>query len=166
MLSWTRVNLNIVLSWFLPQMNQYIRVWPCFCNSTMSGTHSSTFLIVWPMFLQLVSIFLNCIFATSAHFLASIFWSFFKPALSLVFTYSKRRCLSQFPSSIFQSKAPSADCRQPYRTSLSRTIVFVSVFRMLNLQNPHILSFHKFVNFPTSCQNKKSLLSSRSLCKC
>lgn len=128
----------------------------CFCNSTMSGTPSSTFLSVWPMFLQLMSLFLNCIFAASAHFLTYIFWSFFKPTLSLVFTYSKWRCLSQFLSSIFQFKASSAECRQSYKTSLSRPFFFFMSSKCWTCKNPTSWVFHKFFPPPVRVERISS----------
>lgn len=114
----------------------------------MSSTRSSTFWSVWRMFLQLMTVFLNCIFAVSSHLLDCVFWLF----LSLLCLLSSNRVneggFSQFPSFVFQFKYPLADYRQSYQTNLSREIFFfVNAFQKLTLQKCHILSFHKFVNF-------------------
>lgn len=114
----------------------------------MSNTLGSAFWSVWPMLLRLVTIFLNCIFAMSAHFLDCLFWSFLSLLCSLSSHIVNEGGVSQFRSFVFQFKSPSADYRQSYKTNLSRTIFsFVNAFQMLNLQKHHILSFHKFVNF-------------------
>lgn len=129
-LGWTRMDLTIVLSCFLPCMNQFHSVCPRYYYSIISGTLSSTFFSLWPMFLQLVYVFCSCIFLMSAQFPAQLLIFFFlKPTLSFVFTYSKCRCLSQFSSSFSQFKAPSVDSRQSCKT---RTISFASV-SMLNI---------------------------------